>query len=165
MLHTSLSSTAKCGLLQPSQHLHKIGGRGGGKKTTDEFWNVTVTERWQNKILAESCHCPSMGKASWERPPAGQPPQWTKKCTWASHSKTSSCLQSLCHWGLAKQQYPTLTLTLKCTNTDLNRKDKSGRPVNTHYQYISTAQIRWIGNKKQNYHEKCMDEYITFLIF
>jgi len=37
MLHTSLSSTAKCGLLQPSQHLHKIGGRRGKKKQQMSF--------------------------------------------------------------------------------------------------------------------------------
>lgn len=93
-------------------------------ETRDESWNSKGHRQREG-------HTPKSERVSRHCRP------WRKATSWAACTAALSTAPGLltqtaaaarnswCHWGLAKPQDPTLTLTLKCTQSDLNGREKS----------------------------------------
>lgn len=125
--------------------------KSGETETRDEFWN-SKGHRWGegNRTNSEqaSWHCCPLGKATSGK--ATSQAVCTAALSRAPGLLTQTAVAArnpLCRWGLAKPQDPALTLTLKCTNRDLNGKEKSGWLIKTHFQCTFMVEISWTGSK------------------
>lgn len=125
--------------------------KSGETETRDECWNSKGHRRREGDITKSkwaSWHCCPSGKDT-----SGKATGRAVRTTAPSRAPglltqtAPAAWNPLCRWGLAKLQDPTLTLTLKCTNTDLNGKEKPGWLTTTHFQCTSMVEISRTGSK------------------
>lgn len=131
--------------------------KSGEIETRDEFWN-SKGHRWRKGDITKS------ERASWHCCPSGKGTSGKATsqafCTTALSRAAGLLTQAVvlpetpCF--LAKLQDPTLTLTLKCTNTDLKGREKPGWLIKTCFQCTSMVEISWTG-RKLNHQEEVVD--------